>query len=423
MRRRPSSAVLWAATTRPGLRQRHGSGHCWWYPSVLSPRGRSSPHRRADQHAPTANRNLPRHIWTNSGPSRRRGSPVQRLLADGRGPVTRSSTTAARWRSTWARGTVLEGGDHSFTRWDDCLDDILDFAQAARRSGFGPSLASGAGTRGFNRMPNTTTRAPTCGLTSSALLATKRRCSRTNTCLIWPAAPVRWRAIRRCGSASGKWWPATLPRRCCRWAAPGRRRRARRAALRGRGRRAAALRRGPASTRCCSASAVHVPHRARPRRGADGPAPVAGWCSRCGAAHESVPLISHACDCIARVLPQPRVQRPRCSASATPDRSELLLQAGFRRGRHRRFIDCIAFPRPRGVLAGFLSLAGGAAEAIGGGSIELRAKLADEVGRELAACRSANGFYTDSLKGADRLGAWCRPAGPSRSIGLKRAIQ
>ena len=28
-----------------------------------------------------------------------------------------------------ARQTVLEGGDHSFTRWDDYLDDILDFAQ------------------------------------------------------------------------------------------------------------------------------------------------------------------------------------------------------------------------------------------------------------------------------------------------------
>ena len=31
-------------------------------------------------------------------------------------------------RYTGARQTVLPGGDHSFTRWDDFLDDILQFA-------------------------------------------------------------------------------------------------------------------------------------------------------------------------------------------------------------------------------------------------------------------------------------------------------
>ncbi|MFA9440956.1 YqiA/YcfP family alpha/beta fold hydrolase [Uliginosibacterium sp. sgz301328] len=31
-------------------------------------------------------------------------------------------------RYTGARQTVLEGGDHSFTRWDEYLDDILRFA-------------------------------------------------------------------------------------------------------------------------------------------------------------------------------------------------------------------------------------------------------------------------------------------------------
>ena len=31
-----------------------------------------------------------------------------------------------------ARQTVLEGGDHSFTRWDDYLDEILRFAGLAR---------------------------------------------------------------------------------------------------------------------------------------------------------------------------------------------------------------------------------------------------------------------------------------------------
>lgn len=32
----------------------------------------------------------------------------------------------ARYRG--ARQTVLEGGDHSFTRWDACLDAVIDFA-------------------------------------------------------------------------------------------------------------------------------------------------------------------------------------------------------------------------------------------------------------------------------------------------------
>ena len=31
-------------------------------------------------------------------------------------------------RYAGARQTVLPGGDHSFTRWDDYLDDILKFA-------------------------------------------------------------------------------------------------------------------------------------------------------------------------------------------------------------------------------------------------------------------------------------------------------
>ena len=32
-------------------------------------------------------------------------------------------------RYAGARQTVLEGGDHSFTRWNDYLDDIVDFCQ------------------------------------------------------------------------------------------------------------------------------------------------------------------------------------------------------------------------------------------------------------------------------------------------------
>lgn len=113
---------------------------------------------------------------------------------------------------------------------------------------------------------------------------------------------------------------------------------------------------------------------------------------------ESVPLISHAQDCIARVLPQPRVQRPSVFRFGDAGPLELLLrQAGFGEvgiGDYR--LHC-HFHDHEAYWQAFLSLAGGAAEAIGRLDPELRAKLADEVGRELAACRSANGFHTDSL--------------------------
>ena len=141
----------------------------------------------------------------------------------------------------------------------------------------------------------------------------------------------------------GKWWPATLPRRCCRWGCAGPPKTARRAALRGRGRRAAALRRGPLRRGAARPRAVHVPSpRARPRRGAQGPAP--GWpVGALGVGpRESVPLISHAQDCIARVLPQPRVQRPRCSASATPDRSSCCCARPASARSASATIDCIA---------------------------------------------------------------------------------
>lgn len=113
---------------------------------------------------------------------------------------------------------------------------------------------------------------------------------------------------------------------------------------------------------------------------------------------EAVPLISHAQDCIARLLPQPRVARPSVFRFGHAGPLELLLrQAGFGQvsiAEHR--LHC-QFASAESYWQAFLALAGGAAEAIGRLEESMRQQLADEVGRELEACRQSDGFHTDSL--------------------------
>jgi predicted esterase YcpF (UPF0227 family) len=87
-------------------------------------------HRHADPHV--HGRGLRVHPDPHRRTACHRGSghhPARALLADWLKPATRCSTTATQWHATpAARQTVLEGGDHSFTRWDDYLDPILHFA-------------------------------------------------------------------------------------------------------------------------------------------------------------------------------------------------------------------------------------------------------------------------------------------------------
>ena len=113
---------------------------------------------------------------------------------------------------------------------------------------------------------------------------------------------------------------------------------------------------------------------------------------------EAVPLISHAQDCIARILPKPKVERPSVFRFGHAGPLELLLrQAGFGEvsiAEHR--LHC-HFPSHEAYWQAFLALAGGAAEAIGRLDDALRQRLASEVAGELEACRSADGFHTDSL--------------------------
>lgn len=113
---------------------------------------------------------------------------------------------------------------------------------------------------------------------------------------------------------------------------------------------------------------------------------------------ERVPLISHAQDCIARLLPKPKVERPSVFRFGHAGPLELMLrQAGFGEvaiAEHR--LHC-HFHSPDAYWQAFLALAGGAAEAIGRLDDGLKQRLADEVAHELEACRSADGFHTDSL--------------------------
>lgn len=115
---------------------------------------------------------------------------------------------------------------------------------------------------------------------------------------------------------------------------------------------------------------------------------------------EAVPLIARAQDCIARLLPAPKVARP--SVFRFGDAAELgatLSGAGF---SAVRIVPCrfsCHFPDTEAYWQAFLDLAGGAAEALSRLPDATQATLRAAVGNDLEAHRSpdGNGYAVDAV--------------------------
>ena len=112
---------------------------------------------------------------------------------------------------------------------------------------------------------------------------------------------------------------------------------------------------------------------------------------------EAVPLIRHAQDSIARVLPPPRVPRPSVFRFGEPDSLGAALDgAGFADTGYRSFELASCFDSAEAYWQAFLDLAGGAAESISRLPTETQKRLAAQVAIELEPCRRPHGIVTDS---------------------------
>ncbi len=112
---------------------------------------------------------------------------------------------------------------------------------------------------------------------------------------------------------------------------------------------------------------------------------------------ETVPLISHAQDCIARVLPPPRVPRPSVFRLGEPEVLEALLtSAGLTLDGTDAVNLACRFETPAAYWQAFLDLAGGATESLSRLPGDSRARLEAEVAAELLACRVGDHYVTDS---------------------------
>jgi ubiquinone/menaquinone biosynthesis C-methylase UbiE len=110
-----------------------------------------------------------------------------------------------------------------------------------------------------------------------------------------------------------------------------------------------------------------------------------------------VPLIHCAQDCIARLLPAPKVERPSVFRFGTPEvLSALLTQAGFSDIRIEACAVNCRFDSPTAYWQAFLDLAGGAAEALSRLPDETRQCLQDAVADELAPHRDMDGYTLQS---------------------------
>lgn len=106
---------------------------------------------------------------------------------------------------------------------------------------------------------------------------------------------------------------------------------------------------------------------------------------------ESVPLIGRAQDCIARLLPRPRVERPSVFRLGSPDVLESNLgAAGFTAIRIQTCRFSCHFEDASAYWQAFLDLAGGAAEALSRLPPTTQAKLQEEVAHELEADRATD---------------------------------
>ncbi|KAB2965341.1 class I SAM-dependent methyltransferase, partial [Zoogloea sp.] len=103
---------------------------------------------------------------------------------------------------------------------------------------------------------------------------------------------------------------------------------------------------------------------------------------------ESVPLISRAQDCIARLLPAPRVPRPSVFRLGEPAVLEALLRdAGFGAIRIEAHTLRCRFADAEAYWQAFLDLAGGAAESLARLPDATQARLRNEVAAELISHR------------------------------------
>lgn len=110
---------------------------------------------------------------------------------------------------------------------------------------------------------------------------------------------------------------------------------------------------------------------------------------------EATPLVACALDCLARVLPPPKVARP--SVFAFGDRADLAgVIAGFAAAEIRSVRLTLEFPDAAAYWQAFLDLAGGAAGSLSKLPAERQASLAAEVERELAPYASPSGYRLES---------------------------
>jgi SAM-dependent methyltransferase len=110
-------------------------------------------------------------------------------------------------------------------------------------------------------------------------------------------------------------------------------------------------------------------------------------------AREVVPLISRAQDCIARLLPAPKVPRPSVFRLGTAEALGPLLQAaGFSRIQLEPHAFTCRFACADDYWQAFLDLAGGAAEALSRLPEATQARLREEVTTELAPHRDGDGY-------------------------------
>lgn len=112
---------------------------------------------------------------------------------------------------------------------------------------------------------------------------------------------------------------------------------------------------------------------------------------------EAVPLIARAQDCIARLLPAPKVPRPSVFRLGEADALAALLgQAGFGEVNITPHTFTCRFANADDYWQAFLDLAGGAAESLSRLPEAMQARLRAEVASEIASHREADGFAIES---------------------------
>lgn len=112
---------------------------------------------------------------------------------------------------------------------------------------------------------------------------------------------------------------------------------------------------------------------------------------------EAVPLIARAQDCIARLLPAPKVPRPSVFRLGEVNALAALLgQTGFGEVSITPHTFTCTFASADDYWQAFLDLAGGAAESLSRLPAAMQSRLRAEVASEIASHREADGFAIQS---------------------------